>query len=165
MVKNLPANAGDERDVGSIARSGRSPGGGHGNPLQYSWLENPMDRGAWWATAHSIERVGHNWSDLVHTARIPSVVVDLLCLWEELNSETSYTTILKPPPTVSHTWLLELHLKFKAYVKSPPKILLCFLFPYIPLPWKHIISLAWDTIYWLTFYLFGHLSQLLYKIN
>ena len=45
MVKNLPANAGDVRDVGSIPRWGRSPGGGHGNPLQYSCLENPMDRG------------------------------------------------------------------------------------------------------------------------
>ena len=49
MVKNLPANAGG---TGSNPRSGRSPGGGHGNPLQYSCLENPMDRGAWWATVH-----------------------------------------------------------------------------------------------------------------
>ena len=46
MVKNLPANIGDVRDVGSIPGSGRSPGGRHGNPLQYSCLENPMDRGA-----------------------------------------------------------------------------------------------------------------------
>ena len=46
VVKNTPANAGDIRDEGSIPRSGRSPGGGHGNPLQYSYLENPMDRGA-----------------------------------------------------------------------------------------------------------------------
>ena len=52
VVKNLPANAGDTRDVGSIPRSGRPPGGGHGNPLQYSYLENPMDRGAWRATVH-----------------------------------------------------------------------------------------------------------------
>ena len=47
MVKNSPANAGDIRVVGSIPGSGRSPGGSHGNPLQYSCLENPMDRGAW----------------------------------------------------------------------------------------------------------------------
>ena len=47
MVKNLPTSAGDERVVGSILGLGRSPGGGHGNPLQYSCLENPMDRGAW----------------------------------------------------------------------------------------------------------------------
>ena len=52
VVKNPPANAGDMRDMGSIPGSGRSPGGGHDNPLQYSCLENPMDRGAWWATVH-----------------------------------------------------------------------------------------------------------------
>ena len=49
VVKNLPANAGD---VGLIPGLGRLPGGGHGNPLQYACLENPMDRGAWWATVH-----------------------------------------------------------------------------------------------------------------
>ena len=49
MVKNLPANSGDARDAGSIPESGRSPGGGHGNPLLYSCLNNPMDRGAWCA--------------------------------------------------------------------------------------------------------------------
>ena len=49
MVKNLPANAGDTRDTGSIPGLGRSPGGGNGNPLQHSCLGNPMDRGAWLA--------------------------------------------------------------------------------------------------------------------
>ena len=53
-VKNLPANAGDVRDVGLIPGSERSPGGGHGNPLQYSYLEKPMDRAAWWATFHRV---------------------------------------------------------------------------------------------------------------
>ena len=48
-IKNPPANAGDVRDASSIPGSERSPGGGHGNPLQYSYLENLMDRGAWWA--------------------------------------------------------------------------------------------------------------------
>ena len=56
MVKNLPANAGDVRDTGSIPGSGRSPGGGHGNPRQYSCLVNPMDRGAWWATDHGVAK-------------------------------------------------------------------------------------------------------------
>ena len=55
-VKNLTANAGDLRDVSSISESGRSPGGGHGNPLQYSCLENPMDRGAWWAIVHGVTK-------------------------------------------------------------------------------------------------------------
>jgi len=54
VVKNLPANAGDIRDAGSISESRRSPGGGHGNPFQYSCLENATDRGAWQATVHGI---------------------------------------------------------------------------------------------------------------
>ena len=51
-VKNPPASAGDIRDIGSVPGSGRFPGEGHDNPLQCSCLENPMDRGAWWATVH-----------------------------------------------------------------------------------------------------------------
>ena len=51
-AKNSPANIGNIRDEGSDPGLGRSPGGGHGNPLQYCWLENPMDKGAWWATVH-----------------------------------------------------------------------------------------------------------------
>jgi len=54
VVKNLPANAGDEREVGSISGSGRSPEVGNDNPLQYSCLENPMDRGAWWAIVYGV---------------------------------------------------------------------------------------------------------------
>ena len=54
MEKNPPANAGDVRDAGLTPRSGRSPGGGHGNPLQYSCLGNLMDRGVWRATVHGI---------------------------------------------------------------------------------------------------------------
>ena len=56
VVKNPPANAGDTRDVGFISGSGRSLGEGNGNPLQYSCLENSMDRGAWWATVHGVEK-------------------------------------------------------------------------------------------------------------
>ena len=55
-VKNLPANAGDTRDSGSIPRLGKSPGGRHGNPLQYSCLENPMVRGAWQVTVRRVEK-------------------------------------------------------------------------------------------------------------
>jgi len=53
-VKNTPASAGDIRDLGLIPGSERSPGGGHGDPLQCSCLENPMDRGAWRATGHGV---------------------------------------------------------------------------------------------------------------
>ena len=59
MVKNPPANAGDVRDVGSIPGSGRSPGGGNCNPLQYSCLENTTDRSTWWVTIRS-QSIGHD---------------------------------------------------------------------------------------------------------
>ena len=59
MVNNLPGNAGDAGDVDSVPGSGRSPGGGNGNLLQYTCLKSPMDREASWATAHRVERAGH----------------------------------------------------------------------------------------------------------
>ena len=61
MVKNPPANSGDARDVGSIPGLGKSPAGGHGNPLQYSCLENPIDRDGWWATVHGVTK---SWTGL-----------------------------------------------------------------------------------------------------
>ena len=60
LVKSPPASAGDGRDVGSIPGAGGSPGGGHGNPLQCSHCENPMDRGAGWLQSIALQRVGHN---------------------------------------------------------------------------------------------------------
>ena len=62
-VENLPANAGDIRDMGSIPGSGNSPGGGHGNLLQCSCLENPMDRGAWWAAVRGVTKSQTQLSD------------------------------------------------------------------------------------------------------
>ena len=71
VVKSLSVNAGDVRDAGSIPGSGRSPGGRHNNPLQYSCLENPMDRGAWQAVVHGITQ---SWTRLkqfsTHTLEI-----------------------------------------------------------------------------------------------
>ena len=55
-VRNPPAKAGDIREAGSIPGLGKAPGGGHGNPLQYSCLENPMDRGIWWAIVHRVAK-------------------------------------------------------------------------------------------------------------
>ena len=74
MVKTPLADAGDIRDMGSIPGLGRSPGGGHGNPLQYSWL-NPMGKGFWWDTAHRVTK-SRKWGNLAstHTA---SYVKDL----------------------------------------------------------------------------------------
>ena len=79
MVKNLPANARDKRALCSIPGSGKSPGGGHGNPLQYSCLENPMDRGAWWAAVHMVTKSQIRLKKLSTHARISldsSLVVD-----------------------------------------------------------------------------------------
>ena len=56
VVKNPPASVGDLRDMGSLLESGRSPGEGYGNPLQYCSLENSMDRGAWRATGHGVAK-------------------------------------------------------------------------------------------------------------
>ena len=61
VAKNTPASAGDLRGVSSIPGLGRSPGGGHGNPLQYSCLENPMDRGDWWVVVHGVTK---SWTRL-----------------------------------------------------------------------------------------------------
>ena len=74
MVKNMPANAGDARDMGLIPGSGRFPGKGRGNPLQYFCLENPMDRGAWQATVHRVTKSqaqlkGLSW--LAHAQILP----------------------------------------------------------------------------------------------
>ena len=67
VVKNPPANAGDLTDAGLISSSGRSPGEGNGKPLQYSCLENPMDRGAWRATVHGVTKSWTQLSDLAYT--------------------------------------------------------------------------------------------------
>ena len=70
VVKNPPATAGDVRDTGSIPGLGRSPGEGNGNPLQYSCLQNPMDRGACRLQSIGSHRVRHNWSDLACSTHV-----------------------------------------------------------------------------------------------
>ena len=73
-IKNLPANAGD---LGSVPGLGSLPGEGNGNPLQYSCLGNPMDRGAWWAIVHGVARVRHDLA--TKPSPSPFIVVPLLC--------------------------------------------------------------------------------------
>ena len=72
MVKNPPTNAGDIRDMGSIPGLGRAPGGGHGNSLQYSCLENPMDRGACWGTVHGVTK---SWTQLKRLSPYISIIL------------------------------------------------------------------------------------------
>ena len=69
VVTNLPVSVGDARDMGSIPEWGRSPGVGNGNPPQYSCLENPMDRGAWWVPVHGVANSRIQRSTHAHMAR------------------------------------------------------------------------------------------------
>ena len=71
IVKNPPANAGDITELGLIPRSLRSPGEGHGNPHQYSCLENPVDGGAWWATVHGVTK---SWTQQSNFTYINTVI-------------------------------------------------------------------------------------------
>ena len=93
VVKNLPANSGDLRDMSSIPGSQRSPEGGSGNPLQYLCLGNPMNRGAWWATVHGIAK---SWTRLkrlsMHTELIGNVS-HTLPRSREIWSETSESAV------------------------------------------------------------------------
>ena len=77
MVKNLPAEVGDVSNAGSIPGSGGSPGEGHGNPLQYSGLENPMDRGVWWVTVCGVAQSRTRLSNLACT-HVPVTLFPLL---------------------------------------------------------------------------------------
>ena len=86
VVKNMPANAGDRRDSGSIPGWGRSPGGGHGNPLQYSFLENLMDRGAWQAT-QSIRSQRVRTEEVEHPRRSWGKIKLGRVMWKGVQSE------------------------------------------------------------------------------
>ena len=79
MEKNPPANAGHIRDVGSIPGSGRSLGGGHGNPIQYLCLENPMDRGAWRATVHRVAKSQTQLKRLSMHTHLPNLMALAAC--------------------------------------------------------------------------------------
>ena len=79
MVKNLLTSAGDVRDTGSIPGPGRCLGGGHGNPLQYSCLQNPRDRGAWWATVHRVTE-----SDTTERTHVESLSRSLVAMLSDV---------------------------------------------------------------------------------
>ena len=121
VVKNPTASVGDIRDLSSIPGSGRSPEGGHGNPLQYSHLENPMDRGAWRAIVHGIAK---SWTGL---KRLSTHTPTLWEVWDVfldpvgLSSLTHYLFMLlsSPSSTPNHSveqkWWLEHKDKVKLY--------------------------------------------------
>ena len=101
MVKNPPANAGDIRDVGLIPGSGRSLEGGHSNPLQYSCLENPMDRGAWWATVHGVTKSQTRLSDY----HFHFLMTNLDSILKSITLLTKVCTVKSYGFFSSHVWI------------------------------------------------------------
>ena len=130
MVKNSPANARDARDIGLIPGSGRSPGVGNDNPLQYSCLENSMDRGAWWATVHGMAKE----LDMTgHTQDISSVQ-SLSCV---LFFATPWTAAHQASLSITNSWSLLKLMSIKLVMPSNhlilcrPLLLLPSIFPSI----------------------------------
>ena len=101
MAKTLPASAGEVIVIGSIPGSGRSPGEEHGNPFQYSCLENPLDRGIWWATVHGVTK-SRTW-------------LKQLTTWISLLNNEIY---LCPKEYMSPFWIIYLCLFFHWYILS-----------------------------------------------
>ena len=102
LVKNPPANAGNARDMGSIPGSGGSPGGGNGNPLQYSCLENSVDTRAWQATVHVVAK---SWTQHTHTNYINIFPLSSLSLPFSLlsfNFSISHFIAFKKTFTMTH---------------------------------------------------------------
>ena len=136
VVKNLPANAGDVRDSGSIPGSGRFPGGGKGTPLQYSGLENPMYRGACWAIAHRVtkSRTEPKWLSM-HASICEYFSIKeekTFLMWNALVYESlplhipwSATGIIFPVPLV---WKVKIHHTYwEKNSKLPEKIILAIM--------------------------------------
>ena len=106
-VKNLPANAGDIRGKGLIPESGRSLGGGHGNPLQYSCLENPTDRGAWKATVHRVAK-SQTWLKRPNKHAHSTLIYPILWAFKIVSWASLVVQMVKNLPAVqeTHVWSL-----------------------------------------------------------
>ena len=114
VIKNLPANAGNIRDVGSIPGLGRYPRVRHGNPLQYSCLENAMDRGAWWATVHRIAKLDMpEW--LTHIA-----VLNVISIWWVHAQSLCHVWLFETPCTVAHQTPMSIGLSQQEYWSGLP---------------------------------------------
>ena len=126
VIKNLPASAGDLRDEGSVPESGRSPGGGHGNPLQYSCLDNHMDRGAWWDTVHRVTKsqIRLKWlsTSTNPTYCYSSIKGSAPFMRQTIQNKEKYPFcwVLTPTPSVYY-WLSHFcnSLKKRAYLMAP----------------------------------------------
>ena len=138
MVKNPPANTGDERDAGLIPGFRRSPGGGNGNPLQYSCLENSMDRGAWCATVHGV-RKSQAWPSThahththTHTHMSGSLLGDLHVSSRVLLELTLVPSVCQAPFTdCSFRFLNNLFYKQKSKVRVDLLAFICSCFSHV----------------------------------
>ena len=140
VVKNLPANAGDRRDSGSIPGSGRSPRGGHGNPLQYSWLENPTDRGAWRAMVHEVAQ-SQTWLKRLNTdARIKHVWAPRMFLLVCVCLVTQSCLTVCDPLSVACQTPLSLGFFRQAYWSALPFPNLCVRYHWIVAKYKACMS-------------------------
>ena len=112
VVKNLPANTGDIRDVGSIPGSGGSPGVGNGNPNQYSCLENPMDQGTWQTTVHGLAK---NWTQLSKWAQMDGWLANLGHPWNQKSALMLAWVISESRSVVSNSlWLHGLYIPWNS---------------------------------------------------
>ena len=111
VVKNQPATAGDVKDFGSIPGLGRPLGEGNGNPLQYSCLENPMERGAWWAIVHGVTKES-NMTEWLNSSNSSSVIVfgkmlhicalNVFIYWFQLSVTLRHTKLIQAERTLLH---------------------------------------------------------------
>ena len=110
VVKNPPANVGDARDAGSIPGAGRSPGIGNGNPLQYSWLENSMDREAWWAIVHKVTKKELDTTEQLSTHTLTEdASCPVSCSWVLMNMRFLLKSPLQHSPTALQAQVGPLH--------------------------------------------------------
>ena len=133
VVKNSPTNAGDVKFANSIPGWRRSLGGGHGNPLQYSCLQNGMVRGAWWAAVHSVsQRVGHHWSDfagpLAEGEKLVIIINKTFGGTKKLKWIISFTHLLDPIPDLAlcnTIFVIILNTTHRPYVDDYSYITIC----------------------------------------
>ena len=106
MVKHPPVNGGDVRDAGSIPGLGRSPGGGHGNPLQYSYLKNPIDRGPWWTSVHRVSKSRTRLSDLACSGVVTELRIRARSLEPKISDRKTETSpeIMKKTTEKEKLW-------------------------------------------------------------
>ena len=135
VIKNSPGNAGDVGEVNLIPGSGKLPGEGNGNPLQYSYLGNPMDRGAWQATVMGSQRVGHDWvtnsNSRITRTSVQFSSVTHLCLTLQLHAARQASLSATNSPSLLRLMSIELVMPSNHLILCHPLLLMASIFPSI----------------------------------